>query len=174
MSTAQLVPRLLCSVGDVLCHGSRSELFISRKFKLCIGLSDVWGGECRCTRCFWDRGEKFTISRVCGVGVFGVGRGKINLFFFLPEQIVSLWKEVTFKVHGNLIREQRRHILQCIQAVEVQDRWEDHADCAEVALCKGALEEAERAPLGGGAEPSRAGPSRTEPSRAAFICLLSF
>lgn len=68
MSMAQLVPLVLCSVGDVLCHGSRSELFISRKFKLCIGSSDVWGRR-RCASSFWDGGEKFTISRLglwCG------------------------------------------------------------------------------------------------------------
>lgn len=34
-----------------------------------------------------------------------------------------------------------------------QDGWEDHDDCAEVALCKSALGEAERVPMGGRTEP---------------------
>lgn len=84
MGTAQLVPRLLCSVGDVLCHGSRSELFISRKFKLCIGLSDVWGESAGVLRASGteERNLQYPDSSVCGVGVFDAGRGKISLFFF--------------------------------------------------------------------------------------------
>lgn len=116
MSLAQLVPRLLCSAGDVLCHGSRSELFISRKFKLCIDSSDVWGRR-RCGSCFGNGGGKFTIPRLGFAAWVSLMSGDAKLVIF-TEQIVSHSKGVTFKVHGNLIREQRRQILRCIQAVE--------------------------------------------------------
>lgn len=82
MSTAQLVPRLLCRVGDVLCHGSRSELFISRKFKLCIGSSDVWGESAGVFRASEteERNLQYPDS-VWGVGVFDVWSCKITHFF---------------------------------------------------------------------------------------------
>lgn len=82
MSTAQLVPRLRCSTGDVLCHGSSSsELFISRKFKLCIGLSDVWGESAGVLRASGteERNLQYPDS-VCGVGVFDVA--KLVILFF--------------------------------------------------------------------------------------------
>lgn len=43
------------------------------------------------------------------------GVAKLVIF---SEQIASHWKGVTFKVHGNLIRERRRQIPHCIQAAE--------------------------------------------------------
>lgn len=90
MGIAHLVQRLLCSSGDVLCHGSRSELFISRKFKLCIGSSDVWVKSAGVLRGSRTGGRNLQYpDSVCGVGVFDVASCKISHFFSYRADCVT-------------------------------------------------------------------------------------